>query len=361
MKKFLMIVCALLFVAACGADGDVDTPVGDKPSANPDAELTGKADRLSNWYTEIRGELTAGEVVEGEIGYPDWFHGYTVELEAGTTQRIKVQASAEGLVRLYGPSYASYSNGRPYFTRAAVRTVTEEELRGYHVAEFDFEVERSGTYLVVYGPRYVWNATYDVLAECAAGCEASTDCASHDECTDGWCRATDASSTSRECVPYVGEGQGCGGFTLPHMQESCSPELTCVFRPFIADAPGTCRHNLTVAELEADPRTWDGVRVNVDGYINTEPAICTQMACGPENPCCNRCGAGQVLADDSSTFGSTLGLEQNGETFGCGGDSCNYDQNCTVDPTGKYRVVGVFRAGQYQNRIEVETYERLEF
>ncbi len=478
MKKLLMIVCAVLFVAACGADGDVETPVGDKPAANPDAELTGKADRLSNWYTEIRGELVAGEVVEGEIGYPDWFHGYTVELEAGTTQRIRVQASAEGLVRLYGPSIATYSNGRPYFTRAAHRGNTAEELRGYHVAEFEFEVERSGTYLVVYGPRYVWNANYDVLAGCVAGCEVDTTveslleepsrydgmqvnvqgwvnlgyvactrmactpenaccnrchgalnlhadegtrqggialteediryacsgdncnpeatcsvepgeyriggiftinqwgepsievtsreaiasgCTSNDECTDGWCRATDSTSNSRECVPFVGEGESCGGFTLPHMYESCSPELSCVFRPFVADAPGTCRHNVTVAELEANPTEWDGVRVNIDGHIQNEPAICTQMACPPENPCCNQCGAGQVLVDGASATGASLVLEQNGETFACGGNNCDYDQNCTVDPTGKYRVVGVFRTGQYQNMIEVESYERLEY
>jgi hypothetical protein len=68
---------------------------------------------------------------------------------------------------------------------------------------------------------------------CGGGCETDADCA------DGtWCRQTEAGP--RECVPYAGAGEMCGGFTLPWYYQQCDPSLLCVFNPFIADAPGVC-------------------------------------------------------------------------------------------------------------------------
>lgn len=355
MKAIWMIILCFA-LAGCGADTVTSDDVSEKPQADPDAEMTGKADSLSNWYTSIEGELEGS--VQSSIDYPDWFHGYTLELEAGTTWRIRVGASASGLVRVYGPSFATYSNGRPYFTRSIARANINTRRSGE--VEFDLPVDTSGTYMVVYGPRYQWNASYTMDVDCVDGCDEVEGCVSDSDCADGWCRAVDAQSTARECVPYAQEGQSCGGFTLPHYYEACEPSLTCVFRPFVADAPGACRHVVTVDELERNPDDWDGVRVSIDGWISAGVPMCTLQACSTDDPCCNACGASQTLTDSMSTA-EGLALEQNGNQFGCSGDNCSYQDNCTVDPEGEYRVVGVFQKGQYQNGIEVESYSRLNY
>lgn len=68
----------------------------------------------------------------------------------------------------------------------------------------------------------------------------SSECATDDDCSDAqWCRETESGEYS--CVPFVGEGEGCNGFTLPWLYERCEPGLTCDTPDFIADAPGTCR------------------------------------------------------------------------------------------------------------------------
>ncbi len=484
MKKWLVALFVLSMVACTTVD-DTSNP---KPEVDPDAEVTGKADRLSNRYTNIVGELEIDGIVRGDIDYPDYFHGYTIELEAGQEIQFTTWADEFGIVRLYGPSRYTTEDGRPRFQRALVRELTERNGDREN-NEFVYEPIESGTYMILYGPYYAWNSKFEISTKCLGGCQAeeltaaeleaniidyartgkkvsvtgyvgsglaactkracdlatpccntcgsserlfataphlgeavvgreggialekdgellscsgnecnlaetctvdagqyiitgvvkkgefeyyldietlepvvASQCQTNDDCgADAWCRRTDwGADAPMECVPFVGEGESCSGFAPPQFVNSCSPDLQCVFRPFIADAPGTCRHNLTVADLEADPAKWDGVRVNVDGYINTQAPICTQMACGPSNPCCNRCGAGQVLSDNQQRFGQGLSLEQNGETFGCGGNECTVTENCTVDQGGKYRVIGVFRQGQFGHTIEVEEYLSLE-
>lgn len=350
MKRMMTLICCTLLVGL-GSIGcqDATNTVEKKPSVDPDAELSGKADGLSNHYTEVMGELPLDDIVFGEIDYPDFFHGYTIELEAGQTVQFTTWADAQGLVRLYGPAGPNSSEQRPRFGRAAVRSATERRGERYQ-NEFTFEVDKSGRYMLVYGPYYVWQSDYELSTKCLDGCETEPDpdgCESDDECADGWCRPTDFDSGEARCVPYVGEGEGCGGFAPPRYVDACAPELRCVYRPFVADAPGRCRNVVTVEELRANPDQWDGVRVSIDGVMNTGYAICTQMACTPDNPCCNSCGASQTLLDDASP-GAREGLTliQDGETLGCGGNNCNYQDNCSVED-GEYRVLGVFNATRY--------------
>jgi hypothetical protein len=79
-------------------------------------------------------------------------------------------------------------------------------------------------------------------AVCEGECQADADCpAGH------WCRQAEpaggepGASDARECVPFVGEGDRCNGFTLPWAYERCEPELVCDTPDVIADAPGICR------------------------------------------------------------------------------------------------------------------------
>jgi hypothetical protein len=68
----------------------------------------------------------------------------------------------------------------------------------------------------------------------------SSQCKSDADCTSGtWCRQTQ--DGGNECVPFVGEGKSCNGFTVPWLYERCEPHLTCDTPPFVADAPGVCR------------------------------------------------------------------------------------------------------------------------
>ncbi len=65
-------------------------------------------------------------------------------------------------------------------------------------------------------------------------------CATDEECPAGnWCRQTEEGLMA--CVPFVGEGVSCNGFTLPWFFERCQPGLVCDTPELIADAPGVCR------------------------------------------------------------------------------------------------------------------------
>ncbi|MEW5754817.1 MAG: Dickkopf N-terminal cysteine-rich domain-containing protein [Pseudomonadota bacterium] len=72
----------------------------------------------------------------------------------------------------------------------------------------------------------------------SASC-ANNRCASDSECSSGqWCRI--GSTGEGQCVEFAQEGERCEGFVLPEYRERCAPDLTCVFPPYIADAPGIC-------------------------------------------------------------------------------------------------------------------------
>lgn len=83
-----------------------------------------------------------------------------------------------------------------------------------------------------------------------AVCQGESACARDADCPSGeWCRQTASSSASStpayECVPFVGAGSRCNGFTTPSNYERCQPNLVCDTPDFIADAPGICRPKCT--------------------------------------------------------------------------------------------------------------------
>lgn len=176
------------------------------------------------------------------------------------------------------------------------------------------------------GPSLVGTQFY--LPEPATQCSTDADCAK-----DEWCRQ--AEDGGAECVPFVGIGDSCGGFTLPWYFEQCLPGLVCDFPNYIADAPGVCRATCNGSEEcpEEEYCTASGVcrgdgtcqyatDCNADG--NTWPHIeCVGHATcpmfGDGEQCGWQCGAPECIDLVGVDFGPCDAVLGYGVMFGqCG-------------------------------------------
>lgn len=130
-----------------------------------------------------------------------------------------------------------------------------------------------------------------------AVCQASEPCSSDADCAaDRWCRPVAPPGTGSECVPFVGEGEVCGGFRPASSFERCAPGLSCDTPDFIADAPGICR----AQQCESDA---DCFRTGCSGQICSNQSVITTCEFLPEYAC---------FADPSIT------------TCGCRGGLCGF-------------------------------------
>ncbi len=413
MKKLWASFAFAGILAACGAEPSTDS-VEPKPSANPDATLSGeRADALSDRWTTRMGELAIDGKVEATIGYPDWFHGYTLDLQEGQEITVSIAASELGYVRFYGPSHRTNASGEPQFRNTMGGADTT------FGGNFGFTVPQTGTYLVLYGPEFVWTADYSIevacencgpvrcddSADCGAGefcgdngvrcitapCDVNFDvcqplrgdgescnldemCADGLACVDGKCGAVAAdecqtaddcgadefcgyaTDRTRVCKPHAAEGEYCGGFVRPEDYVTCPEDLACVAPDFIADIRGNCGVAVTVDELLADPAAYEGRFVGVKGALDVGPMICTQIACDVANPCCNACGADQLLFADRGDAGSDAGIalrDDNGDGYSCGGNECTTADNCTR-PRGIYWLGGTFSVDPVTGRATLD-------
>lgn len=409
-------VCAALVLGACA-----EQTSDDKPEFDPHAGLIddGKADYASNRLTHIVGGLVVGEQVEATIDAPDYLLGYTLAGTGGQTIAIEVKATDYGVAAVYGPAVRYGRDGQPKFRRP----LDVKRVPDGGVVRFEFTVPESGTYLVVYGPYFVWRADFRITTECLDNCRRDGECFGDDECSDdtfcahngvvcvrapcdvsfnacmpqggelapcdrdracgdglacvggvcqaadvrvaceqdtdcadAFCRCTDQSCDAGECTEFSAPGEGCGGFVPPHFVRRCDPDHACVVRPHIADVPGRCSVKTTVDEVLANPAAFAGEYVAIDGFVNHTFAICTQLACSPENPCCNSCGAGQLLFDAEGERASDRGLRlldsERGE-YHCGGNNCSVGDSCTV-PNTEHRVFGFVRYNDGFLELEVD-------
>ncbi|MFO0745756.1 MAG: hypothetical protein U1F43_08790 [Myxococcota bacterium] len=368
-----------LAVSACADAGSSDP----KPATDPDLALaTGKADATTDYWTTMRGTLELGATVHEEIDWPDYYLGRTLELRQGQTIEVKVTASRKSLVRVYGPAY-SVVDGQPLFKKALVKSETKKQ-GGKQVAMLTVEAPADGTYMLLYGPMNVWYASYDITASCVAGCQPADACDGDDACDAGeycgWnhvacitapcnaaydvCQARHAAGEGcgrdGECADgllcgasglctaaasIAAEGESCGGFRLPTTVKSCGLGFDCIApHGIIADIPGQCGKNATVAEILADPKAFDGHYVAVKGIIDARAAMCTKLGCSPANPCCNSCGANLALYDDKAQMETSSGIiaEEDGAALSCGGNECTWRDNCAVAP-GNAWAAGWFR------------------
>jgi len=93
------------------------------------------------------------------------------------------------------------------------------------------------------------------------------------------------------CIDKSGEGESCGGYTMPEYQTRCKDELECAqtMGPMIADAPGTCSqpcinnqrrndYGKCVNKIPDNCATWfDGC--NTCSVNNGKLGACTRMYC----------------------------------------------------------------------------------
>lgn len=261
------------FLAACAVDDH-----GPKPETNPDSSLldNGKSDQVTRNYVSFEGSIEANASVDSSIDFPDWLHGYTFQAEAGDNVSVYMNTDEFGYFFVYGPSHRTAPDGTPRFRRALHRAYTDAASDGYR-AGFELAAEESGTYLVVYGPAYSWNANYHIEINCAdcrlpGQCLADNECASGEYCGDNgvrcithpctanydvcqpleedgaWCDRDEVcegfcgwdDNNDRLCKPWAQEGESCGGFVLPAFRNSCEPGLTCECVEPTCDVPGIC-------------------------------------------------------------------------------------------------------------------------
>jgi hypothetical protein len=297
-----------LFAFTLAACASADTKIG------PEDGDTSSESTISNYYTTIVGSLALGETTADTIGYPHYFLGRTVVLRKGQSLKLVVSGSHKSTVQFYGPAYTFTANGAPRFGQAMVTAATKKSGSRQTVT-LGVTAPSDGTYMLVYGPDNVWNATFQITATCTANCEQ-----------------------------IAAEGEECGGFVPVELFKTCEAQFECVApHGIIADIPGHCGVTATVAELLANPATYDGHFVAVRGEILRRVAACTKIACSVTNPCCNQCNAALNLFDAGSdpTTSEGVYLTENGAGLSCSGNSCDYQNHCSVD-AGDYWVSGWF-------------------
>lgn len=299
---------SLLLALTLAACASADTKIG------PDESGTSSESTISTYYTTIVGELALGETTPDTIGYPDYYLGRTIVLRKGQSLKLVVSGTHKSTVQFYGPAYAFTASGTPRFGQPMVNAATKKSGSKQTVT-LGVTAPSDGTYMLVYGPDNVWNASFQITATCTAN-----------------------------CVQLAAEGEQCGGFRPPGQFKACEPQFECVApHGIIADIPGHCGVTATVAELLANPAAYDGHFVAVRGEILRRVAACTKIGCPVSDPCCNTCNASLNLYDAGGdpTTGEGVYLTENGAGLACSGNSCDYQNHCSVEG-GNYWVSGWF-------------------
>jgi uncharacterized protein DUF6748 len=161
-------------------------------------------------------------------------------------------------------------------------------------------------------------------ASCPAVCtgyciqNTGTPCASNADCGESaWCRSSETGSA--ECVPFVGEGARCEGFTLPSQLELCAPGLTCDPPELVADAPGVCR-----TSCKSNSDCADEAYCATDELCHPDASCDVALDCVSEgnnypHPLCvgfPTCPQGQIDARCGWRCGNTACIDFGGHDFG---------------------------------------------
>ncbi len=105
-----------------------------------------------------------------------------------------------------------------------------------------------------------------------------------------------------------------------------------------------------LADLEADPKQYDGKSITVVGEPVAGPMFCTKMACNASNPCCNSCSAHFLLGASVRLTGADLG---------CSGNECAIScEPFAQHGGGEYTLTGVFTHGDYGSELAVESFSQ---
>lgn len=294
-----------------------------KPAADPDqATAAAKADGVSNVWTTIVGELPLDGYVKAPIDYPDWFHGYTLELQAGQSVLFDVAATEDGYARIYGPAVA-WSNGEPLFGKPIAKGDTDPR-DGAWGADVTLEIAETGTYLFLYGPKYTWEAHYTLTATCVGGCDSEVRCDGDDACAaDEYCGhngvvcfTTPCDVAYDICKPREPAFAWCDRDRVCADGYVCGPDSTCVKPPPATGcettddcAEGFCKCD----DMSCTTRSCAAYSAEGEGCGGFVPANMVRM-CEPELQCVapmwiadipGRCGVQvtvQQLLDDPKAW-----------------------------------------------------------
>jgi len=103
---------------------------------------------------------------------------------------------------------------------------------------------------------------------------------------------------------------------------SCADQggsFSCVF---VAECSKTGL--VTIDDLVKSPVKYSGAYLKIGWNIAADSPICTKIACGNDNPCCNTCYSKLFL--NISNF--KIYLLGNGMNIGCQGNECDFTQKC---------------------------------
>lgn len=143
-----------------------------------------------------------------------------------------------------------------------------------------------------------------------------------------------------ECVPFVGEGESCNGYTLPSSYEQCEPGLVCDTPDYIADATGICGRGCS-----ASSDCWDGEYCATDGVcalhgscelhldcnigdnVYAKPRCLGFGVCDDDGQCGYRCGnpqcadlAGYDFGPCDAVLGWAIAFGRCVQVSGCSSD-----------------------------------------
>lgn len=182
-----------------------------------------------------------------------------------------------------------------------------------------------------------------------AVCLPQSECETDAECEDDeWCRRADPSEqadpalVAMECVPFVGEGETCNGFTLPWAFERCAEGLVCDTPARLPDAPGVCARgcesdsDCAAAQYcsservcVADGSCGSDVDCSLPGNDYLRPACVGYGVCGLDsNACgweCGSSGCGELAGWDFGACEALLG-------WGVREGTCEAISGCRADP-----------------------------
>jgi len=98
-------------------------------------------------------------------------------------------------------------------------------------------------------PCLINNCSRSCFSDYCGGCNARCVCQDDSDCTPGssWCRVSEyafrgmSGKPAKLCVPYMGEGDSCGGYVAAAHENRCAPGLLCAVPQQLPDMPGQCQ------------------------------------------------------------------------------------------------------------------------
>lgn len=177
-RIWIALLAAALLSAGCGQT-QRDPQMPPLPQgANEDglADTLGmKADGLTNWFVVEKGTLDLGATVTGLTSPKEWFHGYTIKLDAGTTLGLEAFGGGWGNLHLYMQG----RNGKYGAPVKRAYLAYDAKTQGYR-ATFAYTAKSAGVYLVVIGSYWSSNYKYEVVASCKGGCPVKPHCVEYE-------------------------------------------------------------------------------------------------------------------------------------------------------------------------------------